>query len=72
MGSMQFYGLFYVMVTVCASEALGSIHTRDLLGVNYCVNFSVQAIRKNEYKTHYLTFQSTQKVDKIPSVNVPA
>ena len=32
---------------------LGLIHTCDLLGVNYCVNFLVHAIGKNGYITHY-------------------
>ena len=32
---------------------LGLIHTCDFLGVNYCVNFSVHAIAKNGYITHY-------------------
>ena len=32
------------------------IHTCDLLAVNYCVNFSIQAIMINEYTTHFLTF----------------
>ena len=31
----------------------------DLLGVNYCVNFSVYAITNNGYTTHCWTFQST-------------
>ena len=43
---------------------LGLIHTYDYLGVNYCVNFSVHAIAKNGYITHYWTFQSTQKLTK--------
>ena len=30
-----------------------SIHTCDLLDVNYCVNFSVHTISKNRYITHY-------------------
>ena len=30
-----------------------SVLTYDLLGVNYCMNFSVHAIVKNGYTTHY-------------------
>ena len=42
-----------------------SIHTCDLLGVNYCVNFSVHAIKRNWYTVH-------TKVYQIASVNVAA
>ena len=45
-------------------EDLGFVHTCDLLCVNYCVNFSVHAIVKNGYTTHYLTFHSMQKLTK--------
>ena len=40
-------------VWVMASVVLGSIHTCDLLGVNYCLNFSVPEIARNGYATHY-------------------
>ena len=48
----------------------GSIHTCNLLGVNYCENFSVHAIMKNGYTTPLLIFSVQAKVDEIPSVNV--
>ena len=38
---------------VITVRVLGLIHTCDFLGVNYCVNFSVHAIAKNWYITHY-------------------
>ena len=41
-------------------KVLGLIHTCDFLGVNYYMNFSVNAIAKNGYITYYWTFQSTQ------------
>ena len=47
-------------------SVLGSIHTCDLLGVNYCVNFSVNAIMK------LLNYSVQAKVDQIASVKVPA
>ena len=43
---------------------LGSIHTCNLLGLNYCVNFSVHTIDKSEYSIHYWTFQTMQKLTK--------
>ena len=32
---------------------LGSIHTCDLLRMNYCANFSAHTIPNNGYTTHY-------------------
>ena len=52
----------------CQSEkvgTLGSIHTCDLLGMNYCMNFSVPTIA-------LLNFSVYAKVDQIASVNAPA
>ena len=44
---------------------LRAIHTWELLGVNYCMNFSVHEItKKSEYTAHYLIFQSRQKLIK--------
>ena len=47
-----------------SKEVLELIHTSDLLGVNYCVNFSVHTFMKNGYTTHYCTFQFMQKLTK--------
>ena len=48
----------------CFLVAWGFIHTCDILGVNYCMSFSLQAIAKNEDTTHYWTFQSIKKLTK--------
>ena len=42
-----------VQLTSSVNEPLRSIHTCDLLGVNYCVNFPRHAIAKNGYTAHY-------------------
>ena len=47
-----------------AKTFLGFIHTWDLLGVNYCMVFSVNTIAKNLYTIHYWTVQSMQQFIK--------
>ena len=44
--------------------ALGVHSNCDLLGVNYCVNFSVHAITNKGYTTHWWTFQFMEKLTK--------
>ena len=55
--------------TTLAPVILGFTHTCDLLGTNYCVNFSVHTIAKNEYTTHRLNLSVHSKVDQIADVN---
>ena len=57
-------------VWVMASVVLGSIHTCDLLGVNYCLNFSVWEIARNGYmQTIIEPFNSG---NNLPNSNVNA
>ena len=49
----------------CRRNYLGSIHSCNLLGKNYCVNFSVHRVHNP-----LLDFSVHAKVDKIASVNV--
>ena len=44
---------FRFIVLLRSIYTLVSIHTRDLLCVNYFANFSVHTIPKNGYTTHY-------------------
>ena len=50
---------------------LRSIHTCDLLAVNYCFNFSVHTIAKKCVRNQLLNFAVQTKVDLKANVNVP-
>ena len=54
-----------------AIKDVGSIHTFDLLGVNYCMNISVHTIAKWVHNPS-LNFSVNAKVAQIGSVNAPA
>ena len=59
------------IIAFAYTALLRSIHTCELLGVNYCVNFIVHAFAKNGYTRPLLNFSVDAKVDQIASVNVP-
>ena len=46
------------------------IHTCDLLGMNYCINFSVHAISKKGTQP-IIELSVHAKVDQIANVNAP-
>ena len=49
----DFPNLFRQVRYLVPKLTLRSIHTWDLLAMNYYVNFSIYAITKNGYRTHY-------------------